>query len=189
MPAAYYEDLGEGRFAPTGAAVGPWDARFCHGSPPAALLVHAIERAFPRPDARLARVAFDFLGPVPVAPCAIRAEVVRPGERIELARAELAVGGRVFTGCNVENASFGATNCAERTAVFKAVSEGAREFTAIAIASYDAQPCVPCGICRQVLFEFAQPGFTFLLVAADGTFERRAMDEILPHPFRALEKK
>ncbi len=95
MPAAYYEDLGEGRFAPTGAAVGPWDARFCHGSPPAALLVHAIERAFPRPDARLARVAFDFLGPVPVAPCAIRAEVVRPGERIELARAELAVGGRV----------------------------------------------------------------------------------------------
>ena len=112
-----------------------------------------------------------------------------PYSGFRVGAALLAVDGHVFTGCNVEDASFGATNCAERTAVFKAVCEVAREFTAIAIASYDAQPCVPCGICRQVLFEFAQPGFTFLLVAADGTFERRAMEEILPHPFQALDKK
>ena len=66
--------------------------------------------------------------------------------------------GRVFTGCNIESASYGATNCAERTAFFKAVSEGAREFTAIAIAGGKGDEadelCTPCGICRQVMMEF-----------------------------------
>jgi cytidine deaminase len=64
--------------------------------------------------------------------------------------------GRIFTGCNVENASFGATICAERTAVVKAVSEGEKEFDAIAIVSSSGEVTPPCGICRQVLAEFAE---------------------------------
>lgn len=63
--------------------------------------------------------------------------------------------GRVFTGCNIENASYGATNCAERTAIFKAVSEGCRDFEAIAIVSSGGGETYPCGICRQVMGEFA----------------------------------
>lgn len=72
--------------------------------------------------------------------------------------------GRVFTGCNVENASFGLTNCAERTALFKAISEGAQAFTAIAIASNGSMP-YPCGACRQALNEFA-PELRVLTIAA-----------------------
>ncbi len=119
---------------------------------------------------------------------AARDAAYAPYSGFRVGAALLADDGSVFTGCNVENASFGATNCAERTAVFKAVSEGRRSFAAIAIASYDAAPCVPCGICRQVLVEFARPDFVYLLVAADGSYERHPTEEILPHPFRALEK-
>ena len=77
-----------------------------------------------------------------------------PYSGYKVGAALLCADGRVFQGCNIENASFGLTNCAERTAMFKAVSEGTREFTAIAIASRDAAPW-PCGACRQVLNEFA----------------------------------
>ncbi|MCH5193241.1 MAG: cytidine deaminase [Oscillospiraceae bacterium] len=63
--------------------------------------------------------------------------------------------GTVFTGCNIENASYGAANCAERTAIFKAVSEGHRDFSAIAIVSSGGGETYPCGICRQVMAEFA----------------------------------
>lgn len=112
-----------------------------------------------------------------------------PYSGFRVGAALLAEDGRVFTGCNIENASYGATICAERTAVAKAVSEGARSFAAVAIASYDDAPCVPCGICRQTIDEFAADGFQYLAVAADGTFVRYSMDEILPHGFRALEKK
>ena len=86
----------------------------------------------------------------------------------------------MFQGCNIENASFGLTNCAERTAMFKAVSEGAREFTAIAIASRDAAPW-PCGACRQVLNEFA-PNIRVLVTWQDGT-ESATLPELLPHGF------
>ena len=119
---------------------------------------------------------------------AARDAAYAPYSGFRVGAALLADDGSVFTGCNVENASFGATNCAERTAVFKAVSEGRRSFAAIAIASYDAAPCVPCGICRQVLVEFARPDFVYLLVAADGSYERHPTEESRPHPFRALEK-
>jgi len=112
-----------------------------------------------------------------------------PYSGFRVGAALLASDGRVFAGCNVENASYGATICAERTAVAKAVSEGARSFTAVAIASYDAAPCVPCGICRQTIYEFAAPGFRYLSVAADGSYVDYGMDEILPHGFKALEKK
>ena len=89
--------------------------------------------------------------------------------------------GRVFTGCNVENASFGLTNCAERTALFKAISEGARAFTAIAIASNGSMP-YPCGACRQALNEFA-PELRVLTIAGDGCTDATTLRALLPHGF------
>ena len=81
-----------------------------------------------------------------------------PYSRYRVGAALLAADGTVFTGCNVENASYGLTNCAERTALFKAVSEGRRAFRAIAIAGGTVKsPAVPCGACRQVLAEFCSP--------------------------------
>ena len=87
----------------------------------------------------------------------------------------------MFTGCNIENSSFGLTNCAERTALFKAVSEGAREFTAIAIASNGSMP-YPCGACRQALNEFA-PELRVLTIAGDGSTDDTTLRALLPHGF------
>lgn len=92
--------------------------------------------------------------------------------------------GRVFQGCNVENASFGLTNCAERTALFKAISEGARAFTAIAIAAEGSAPW-PCGACRQALNEFA-PDIR-VLVTWDGQVEEAPLSQLLPHGFGPKE--
>src|SRR5580693_9732297 len=94
MADAFYRPLDERRLASTEAVVGPWDARLSHGSPPAALLLHAIDRALPREDVRVARIAFDFFGPVPVADIDVTVEMLRPGARIELAAAQIAAGGR-----------------------------------------------------------------------------------------------
>ena len=93
--------------------------------------------------------------------------------------------GRVYQGCNVENASFGLTNCAERTAVFKAVSDGARSFSAIAIAAEHAAPW-PCGACRQVLNEFA-PGIRVLITWDNGKTAQATLDTLLPHGFGPKE--
>ena len=104
MPAAFYQPVSPpsldrpdraDRFASTSATVGPWDPRLAHGSPPATLLLHAIERAHPRADARVGRIAFDFFGPVPVAELTVSTETIRPGARIELARGRLSAGGKV----------------------------------------------------------------------------------------------
>ena len=88
--------------------------------------------------------------------------------------------GKVYTGCNVENAAYGNTLCAERTALCKAVSEGAREFTAIAIASRGSAP-FPCGACRQSLYEFA-PGLR-VLVTWDGNVREAMLSDLLPEGF------
>ncbi|MBQ8160642.1 MAG: rRNA maturation RNase YbeY [Clostridia bacterium] len=88
--------------------------------------------------------------------------------------------GKIFTGCNIENASLGLTNCAERTAVFKAVSEGVKEFSTIAIASRGTAPW-PCGACRQVLNEFA-PDLR-VLVTWDGNVDEATLPQLLPHSF------
>ena len=100
----------------------------------------------------------------------------------------LCADGRVFQGCNVENASYGLTNCGERTAVFKAVSEGATEFTAIAIAAKGSAPW-PCGACRQVLNEFAPQ--IRVIVTWDGHVEEMSLPELLPCGFgpKELPKK
>ena len=90
----------------------------------------------------------------------------------------LAEDGRVFTGCNVENAAYGNTLCAERTALVKAVSEGCRRFTKIAIASAGSAP-YPCGACRQSLYEFAPE--LEVLVTWDGNVARAPLGELVPH--------
>jgi cytidine deaminase len=77
----------------------------------------------------------------------------------------LGASGKIYTGCNVENASYGLANCAERTAVFKAVSEGEREFVALAVVTLNGGS--PCGACRQVLFEFMEPGSPVWLADAE----------------------
>ena len=89
--------------------------------------------------------------------------------------------GRVFQGCNIENASYPLSNCAERTAVFKAVSEGEKSFTTIAITSNGSTPW-PCGACRQVLNEFA-PGIRVLVEGADGVRDELPLSALLPHGF------
>ena len=89
--------------------------------------------------------------------------------------------GAVFTGCNIENSSYGLTNCAERTAAFKAVSEGHRRIKRIVIAGRSDDYCYPCGACRQVLNEFA-PNIRVLVTWQGGT-ESATLPELLPHGF------
>lgn len=95
-----------------------------------------------------------------------------PYSGFRVGAALLTADGRIFTGCNIENASFSLTNCAERTAVFKAVSEGVRDFRAIAVAGSSrgdfSKRCVPCGACLQVLREFC--GDDFVIILSDGWF-------------------
>lgn len=95
--------------------------------------------------------------------------------------------GSVYTGCNIENAGYSATNCAERTAFFKAVSEGIREFTSIAICGgkdgvLDGE-FPPCGVCRQVMQEFCEDEFLIYLASKDG-IETYTLKELLPMSFR-----
>ena len=103
-----------------------------------------------------------------------------PYSKFKVGAALLTKSGKVYTGCNIENASYGATNCAERTALFKAVSEGEKEFVAIAISAEKAMPW-PCGICRQAMLEFAPD---LLVIAQVGdTREKMLLKDLLPHGF------
>ena len=90
--------------------------------------------------------------------------------------------GTVFTGCNIENAAFSPTICAERTAVAKAVSEGHTDFTRIVIAGRSADFCVPCGVCRQVLREFA-PDLEIICLNGKGEEQIFTLPQLLPHSF------
>ena len=90
--------------------------------------------------------------------------------------------GTVFTGCNIENATFGPTICAERTAIAKAVSEGHRDFVRIVIAGRSEGLCVPCGTCRQVMMEFA-PDLTVICLNKKGESRKFALKELLPYGF------
>lgn len=95
---------------------------------------------------------------------------------------------KIYCGCNVENASYGATNCAERTAFFKAVSEGERKFKAIAIAGGLLDKPItdyawPCGICRQVMQEFCGSDFQIIVVKNEDDYKVMSLTELLPHGF------
>ena len=100
--------------------------------------------------------------------------------------------GKIYTGCNVENAAYSPTNCAERTAVFKAVSEGEREFTAIAIVGGVgdklSELCAPCGVCRQVLSEFAD-GDLRIILGTPEAIKVTTLREILPYSFGKSDLK
>lgn len=109
-----------------------------------------------------------------------------PYSHFQVGAAVLDDSGRVFTGCNVENASYGAACCAERTAIFKAVSEGVRHFEKIAVAGSHGELTPPCGICRQVLFEFMPEG-TVILANEAGDVKRFKVSQLLPHGF-SLDK-
>ena len=96
--------------------------------------------------------------------------------------------GKVYTGCNIESASYSPTNCAERTAFFKAVSEGEREFAAIAIVGgpKDNPPvdyCYPCGVCRQVMAEFCDGDFEIIVAKGEDDFKMFTLKELLPFGF------
>lgn len=90
--------------------------------------------------------------------------------------------GRIFTGCNIENATYGLTMCAERVALFKAISEGSRSFTRIAIVADTIEPTPPCGACRQLLWEFAGD-LEIILGNLTGESGRHQLKDLLPLPF------
>lgn len=95
----------------------------------------------------------------------------------------LSADGKIFSGCNVENSSYGLTNCAERTAVFKAISEGCTNFMALAIYTDANPPATPCGACRQVLYEF-NPDLEIVCANNMGVSEKFKLSELLPEGFR-----
>lgn len=114
-----------------------------------------------------------------------------PYSHFRVGAALLGKSGTVYHGCNIENAAYGPTNCAERTAFFKAVSEGEMEFDAIAIVGSPegvepgkGQLCAPCGVCRQVMMEFCDPGtFKIVLAVSETDYEVYTLDELLPLGF------
>ncbi len=112
-----------------------------------------------------------------------------PYSGFKVGAALLTKAGKVYTGCNIENAAYGPSNCAERTAFFKAVSEDEREFAAIAVVGgrdgivTDIFP--PCGVCRQVMQEFCTPDFMIYMGRGDGTYEAARLDTLLPYGFTA----
>jgi len=116
-----------------------------------------------------------------------RADAYAPYSRFRVGAVVLTAGGRIFSGANVENASYAATVCAERNAVMQAVLAGERELRAVVIASDDAAMIFPCGICRQVLAEFAQPETVIICTRGDGSYLSFRIEELLPRPFRRSE--
>ncbi|MBQ7758220.1 cytidine deaminase [Anaerotignum sp.] len=111
-----------------------------------------------------------------------------PYSHFKVGAALLAKDGTVFKGCNIENASYGATNCAERTAIFKAVSEGYREFEKIAVVASSGDYASPCGICRQVLFEFLPDG-KVILDSEEKGMVTYSVRELLPCGFSSKDIK
>ena len=111
-----------------------------------------------------------------------------PYSGYKVGAALLCADGSVYGGCNIENAAYSPTNCAERTALFKAVYDGHRDFTAIAVCGgrdgviTGAFP--PCGVCRQVLGEFCRDDFLIYVAGAEGSYETYTLEQLLPQRFR-----
>lgn len=115
----------------------------------------------------------------------VRNKAYAPYSRFAVGAALLTADGHVFTGCNVENVSFGLTMCAERVAVGSAASAGSKHFELLALVSDSAEPVVPCGACRQVLAEFAPNLRIIASNLADKMVEFR-LAELLPHPRQGI---
>lgn len=121
---------------------------------------------------------------------AARERAYTPYSHFQVGAALLTQEGKIYSGCNIENAAYGPSNCAERTAVFKAVSEGERRFAAIAVvgapkgtAKRDFSACWPCGVCRQVMREFCAPDFPIITFSGSGGAVSCTLGQLLPHDF------
>ncbi len=113
-----------------------------------------------------------------------RARAYAPYSGFKVGAALLGKSGAVYLGCNIENAAYSSTNCAERTAIFKAISEGERDFIAMAIVADTDQGCSPCGVCRQVLVEFFDDTVEIHLANLNGVIQSRTISQLLPGAFR-----
>lgn len=124
---------------------------------------------------------------------AARKRSYSPYSHFQMGAALLGRSGKVYTGCNIENAAYTPTNCAERTAFFKAISEGEKEFEMIAIVGGPAKSartdyCPPCGVCRQVMAEFCDPkAFRVLMARTETDYRECSLEEVLPFGFTKEE--
>ncbi len=110
-----------------------------------------------------------------------------PYSHFHVGAALLCNDGTIFTGCNIENSAYGPSNCAERTAIFKAVSEGYKDFTAIAVVGglegNVTEYCTPCGVCRQVMREFCSRDFKIICAKSPSDYKEYTLDQLLPQSF------
>jgi cytidine deaminase len=121
------------------------------------------------------------------AASAARAHAYAPYSKFQVGAAVLGASGRVFTGCNVENVSYGLTSCAERNAIFRAVVEGERRFSAVAVVTAAESLTPPCGACRQVLVEFAHDGdMEVILANLRGDVRSTQLNVLLPEGFSSF---
>ena len=112
----------------------------------------------------------------------VRKKAYTPYSKFQVGAAVLCAGGKIFTGCNIENASFGLAVCAERVAIFKAISEGSTKFDAIAVICDTDKPCSPCGACRQVISEFGED-IPLIMANLKGDIKIKKIKELLPEAF------
>ncbi len=112
-----------------------------------------------------------------------------PYSGFSVGAALLAADGEIYRGCNIENAAYTPTNCAERTAFFKAVSEGKRDFLAIAVAGDTGDYLFPCGVCRQVMMEFCKKDFKIIVAKGKNDYKSFSLEELFPGSFSAEDLK
>jgi cytidine deaminase len=112
-----------------------------------------------------------------------------PYSKFQVGAALIAKDGKVFHGCNIENASYGMTNCAERTALFKAYSEGVTQFDTLVVVADTDRPVPPCGACRQVISELCAPEMEVILTNLKGDIQRTLVKDLLPGAFSPKDLK
>lgn len=115
----------------------------------------------------------------------MRKQSYSPYSNFAVGAAVLSNDGYIYGGCNIENASYGLTNCAERTAIFNAVSDGKRNISAIAVVADTDRPCSPCGACRQVIGEFKIP--CIIMANLKGEYKKVTLEELLPFSFSNID--
>ena len=134
----------------------------------------------------MAKLTDDIRAQLVAAAIAAREKAYAPYSKFSVGAAVLGTDGKIYTGCNIENVSYGMTMCAERTALFKMVSEGCTEFEAIAIVAGDnVTDGAPCGACRQVMGEFAESlsGTEVILASLNGDYIVETVASMMPYPF------
>lgn len=120
---------------------------------------------------------------------AARRKAYTPYSRFPVGAALISADGRVFTGCNIENASYGLSMCAERVAIYKAASEGVKNIAKIAVIGEGSGPVSPCGACRQTIWEFSEPDTVVLMANLDGNIKKAKIAKLLPEPFDSSSLK